>query len=206
MILIIINLILKSDKFNEGKISFPHFSDIIRTYLLKEYGGLWIDAAVYVVKSIPLYKTRFYSPKVSEEYHDSPHLHKWVMSVMAAPPTTPMFDYLYEMLIKYWEVYDTDFNYLMYDYFIRYGYEHFAWLKELIDSRPIDSPDFFSTRYKFCEEVDAHEMSAILSKNTFISLTYRIDYPMQYANGNFSYYAILIKKNLVNFSDDVSKL
>ena len=32
------------DKFNNRIISYTHFSDILRVVLLKEYGGLWIDA------------------------------------------------------------------------------------------------------------------------------------------------------------------
>ena len=31
------------DKFNKGIISPAHFSDIVRTGLLKKYGGLWIE-------------------------------------------------------------------------------------------------------------------------------------------------------------------
>lgn len=35
-------------KFYEGVISKTHFSDILRVGLLKEYGGMWIDAAIFV--------------------------------------------------------------------------------------------------------------------------------------------------------------
>lgn len=31
-------------KYNNGMISRAHYSDIIRTYLLKRYGGIWIDS------------------------------------------------------------------------------------------------------------------------------------------------------------------
>jgi hypothetical protein len=40
-------------KVQEGKISFTHFSDILRMCLLYEHGGLWIDATVYVSQPIP---------------------------------------------------------------------------------------------------------------------------------------------------------
>ena len=40
-------------KVQEGKISFTHFSDILRMCLLYEHGGLWIDATVYVSEPIP---------------------------------------------------------------------------------------------------------------------------------------------------------
>lgn len=40
-------------KVKEGHISWAHFSDIIRTTLLAKYGGLWIDATVWVSERIP---------------------------------------------------------------------------------------------------------------------------------------------------------
>lgn len=34
------------EKWQKGIISNAHFSDILRTYLLLEYGGIWVDATV----------------------------------------------------------------------------------------------------------------------------------------------------------------
>ena len=42
------------EKVNKGKITLTHFSDIIRIYLLNYYGGLWIDATVWV-EDLPYY-------------------------------------------------------------------------------------------------------------------------------------------------------
>lgn len=35
------------DKYNKGIITRTHFSDILRTALIVEYGGVWIDSTVY---------------------------------------------------------------------------------------------------------------------------------------------------------------
>lgn len=43
------------DYVNRGKITLTFFSDIIRFSLLKKYGGLWIDATVFVTDRIPDY-------------------------------------------------------------------------------------------------------------------------------------------------------
>lgn len=42
-------------KYDEGKISATHFSDIIRVELLYMYGGLWIDATVFCMDTIPAF-------------------------------------------------------------------------------------------------------------------------------------------------------
>ena len=36
------------EKFNAGKITITHLSDIIRFYLLFNYGGLWLDSTVFI--------------------------------------------------------------------------------------------------------------------------------------------------------------
>lgn len=43
------------EKFKEGKISYTHFSDLLRIELLTQYGGLWMDATVLCTDQIPDY-------------------------------------------------------------------------------------------------------------------------------------------------------
>ncbi len=45
-------------KFREGKISYAHFSDLIRISLLCEFGGTWCDATV-LCTSPPRFYVRF---------------------------------------------------------------------------------------------------------------------------------------------------
>lgn len=42
-----------TEKYKQGIISNAHFSDIIRCYLLANYGGLWIDSTVLLTNKIP---------------------------------------------------------------------------------------------------------------------------------------------------------
>ncbi len=44
------------EKVNNGIITWAHFSDIVRNALLAEYGGLWLDATVWVPGRLPLEK------------------------------------------------------------------------------------------------------------------------------------------------------
>lgn len=41
-------------KVGEGRISWAHFSDIIRMTLLAKYGGLWLDTTVWVPTALPM--------------------------------------------------------------------------------------------------------------------------------------------------------
>ena len=46
------------EKWRRGKISYAHFSDILRTELLIRYGGMWLDATTYLTAEIPAYVYR----------------------------------------------------------------------------------------------------------------------------------------------------
>lgn len=41
------------EKYHKGNISNAHYSDIIRTFLLCSYGGIWIDATCYLTDKLP---------------------------------------------------------------------------------------------------------------------------------------------------------
>ena len=40
-------------RFDAGRIPFAHFTDVLRTAILVEHGGIWIDATVLLTASIP---------------------------------------------------------------------------------------------------------------------------------------------------------
>lgn len=43
------------EKYKRGQISKIHYSDLIRLYLLCNYGGTWIDSTVYMTDKMPKY-------------------------------------------------------------------------------------------------------------------------------------------------------
>lgn len=43
------------DKFNKGQIDHTHFSDLLRLNLLKNHGGIWLDATAYMTDVVPPY-------------------------------------------------------------------------------------------------------------------------------------------------------
>ncbi|MDR2971823.1 MAG: capsular polysaccharide synthesis protein [Bacteroidales bacterium] len=43
------------DKFKSNRIDYAHFSDLLRLNLLKNHGGIWLDATAYMTDFIPKY-------------------------------------------------------------------------------------------------------------------------------------------------------
>ncbi|MCL2843969.1 MAG: capsular polysaccharide synthesis protein [Chitinivibrionia bacterium] len=43
------------DKLKKGHIDYAHFSDLLRLNLLKNHGGIWLDATAYMTNFVPQY-------------------------------------------------------------------------------------------------------------------------------------------------------
>ena len=56
------------EKYKKGIISHAHFADIVRIFLLREYGGLWMDTSTFLTGKIPewIWKSNFCAPNFRE--------------------------------------------------------------------------------------------------------------------------------------------
>lgn len=177
-------------KLNRGTISFSHFSDILRLSLLSKYGGLWVDSALYITKPLPHY-THFFMPRM--KYLDrSISQGRWCFGVIAFPPHFNLVNFMKDCLNKYWQYNDAVIDYLMFDGFLRLGYENIRELRKIIDGLEISSPDLHSSRYTFNEEGDPIKFKQLVEDNNFLSLTWRVPYSKKTADGKPAYYGLLL--------------
>lgn len=94
------------EKWKKGIISNAHFSDILRTYLLLRYGGVWVDATV-LLKKLPDsiaeeidHRLFFFQNLRPGQSGNAIWLSSWLIS---ARENEPVLKRTYELLIKYWE-------------------------------------------------------------------------------------------------------
>lgn len=181
------------EKAESGVISFSHLSDIIRLSLLSKYGGAWIDAALFITKKLEFYINGIFMPKMSSK-DKSINQGRWCFGVIYSPKNHKLIRFLLECLLKYWEIYNTYINYLMFDGFLRIAYEEFKDIRYEIDNLKISSPNLHESRYTFNQAADVEKFSTLVKNNTFLSLTWRIDYPVSLKNGKKTYYGLLLEK------------
>ena len=97
-------------KLENNEISIQHFSDYIRTRLLYKYGGIWMDATLFLTDNLDedLTKYGFYTIRHGErsDYHICEG--KWSTFFMASCKGNKFFKYLADLQEKYWrnEKYD----------------------------------------------------------------------------------------------------
>ncbi|MBS7377471.1 MAG: hypothetical protein KIG42_05705, partial [Paludibacteraceae bacterium] len=75
------------DKVNNGKMSRTHLADYIRISLLKNYGGLWIDATVLVTDKINIdCKLPFFSIKQKPDSIHFVSQYRWAVWILGCSP------------------------------------------------------------------------------------------------------------------------
>lgn len=100
----------------EGKISDANFSDIIRSFLLKTFGGLWIDATCFITKRIPSYifDSPFFVFKSGYQNKEVPNFQSWFIYAQKQEPIiSATFDILCKEVIT-----NCGFNHYFYFFFV----------------------------------------------------------------------------------------
>ncbi len=180
------------DKHEKGIISNTHYSDIIRCYLLWKYGGVWIDAALYVLHEVDFKNVVFYSPKMVEST-DSINL-KWTIGVLATSANFYLFEFSYNCLLEYWRKYNSPVVYLLLDFVFEIAYRNSDFIKRMVDAIPLNNVDLHSSRYSFNKKCDESVFQRLISNNTFLSLSWRFQYHTHTDSGELTYYGRLLQE------------
>jgi hypothetical protein len=124
-------------KYKAGIIPLAHFSDLLRTLLLITYGGIWLDATVYLTGNIPHYllSADFFVFQSSILHNEYRPCSSWF--IIAKNNNTILIK-VFEVLINYWK----SNNYL-----IHYFLFHIA-IKFVITNIPEAKPLWNEIFYK----------------------------------------------------------
>ncbi|MDK9681670.1 capsular polysaccharide synthesis protein [Lactiplantibacillus argentoratensis] len=186
-----------TDLLNGGKMSFTHFSDIIRFELLAQYGGIWLDATIMLTSDLPSIaeESQFYTIHHGQfsDWHVS--LGKWSTFCIASGKGNPMMAHMRDMNRAYWQKYDYSVCYLLIDCFIAIAYDRWAYFREIMDTVPLNNPDVFF--------LDDHANSGykkvvadkIFSRTIIFKLHYKRTF-CEYDNENqLTYYGKVVNDN-----------
>lgn len=137
------------DKFNAGKITMTHLSDILRAGLLYRYGGLWIDATYYM--SEPLGQEWFREGGFYTQCMESPMWKadvsqgRWAGNMLKGEAGNILFRFMLESFYEYWKKQDSLIDYYLIDYVIALAYEHLDIVKSMVSSCCAKSKKCFCT-------------------------------------------------------------
>ena len=99
-------------KYKIGIISEAHFADIVRIFLLREHGGLWIDCTTYLTGRIPrgILESEFFAPAIVEKGNEKFTLKDRIIYgvfanffIWAKRPHNYVIECMTDFLSEYWK-------------------------------------------------------------------------------------------------------
>lgn len=179
------------EHYEKGEISKAHFSDIIRMNLLKDYGGIWLDATIYVSKPITnnkLKEIKTIKFKCSDKTSISKG--KWCGFVLGEF-NPQLYEYISEFYLEYWKHHNIIIDYFLMDYIIYIGYKNINWFKEEIESNKNNNENIHMLQKELNSKYNFAEWQKI-NENTLHKLNYKI--PTTYmVNNNLTFYGYIAK-------------
>ena len=128
------------DKIEKGIIDRTHTSDIIRSYLLKEYGGIWVDATILMngrcFAEFCREELRFWSCRGKTERNNVSRGY-WTSYFQAAGKGCIVQSFIYDAHIHYWSRTDTLAAYLLLDYIFWIGFSSLPQFREVVMEVPV---------------------------------------------------------------------
>lgn len=133
------------DRLRNGLLSRTHFSDYLRIALLNRYGGLWIDASIFVSKpfELKLQKDQLFTIRLPKQSDTFVSDYRWTVSILGCVKGNILFAKLQQLMEQYIITHKEFIDFFLFDYFIAILYEHNDSIRNMIDSVDINNPEFY---------------------------------------------------------------
>lgn len=164
-------------KYEQGIIGPAHLSDVLRFALLRAYGGVWVDATVFLSGELPerlltedFYTQRFGSPA------DCPGeacRGKWCGFFFGGKAESPVFSFMYEALCHYWSKYDKAVDYVFFDYILWAGYSAVPQIRRQIDAVSANNERIWLLARCLNDPYEPAAFDELLRQNAFFKLSYK---------------------------------
>lgn len=179
-------------KLREGKISVTHLSDYLRMKLLSEYGGVWVDATVFVKKPFP--EEIFQMPiwTVRNPGGDTANISnwQWAINFIGGWKGNVLFKAMVEVLDRYWLEYDLIADYFMTDCLIYTVCRRHSAIMDMIQAVPPSNSHYYFFLEKFPLPLDMQEYQTEVDNDyCFYKLSWKEHYTDSLPDGRKTLYA-----------------
>ena len=178
-------------KYQDGIITHAQFSDILRMTLLAEFGGLWVDATIFIPNRIPekVFQRIFFTCK--RDIKDSGYVsnYRWTSFLNGCQLGCVIQKAAKELFFAYWEKYDNLIDYLLVDYFFLLIYDSIPQARELIDNLPYNNLQIeeLQNHMNLIYDEAAYRDLIYHSGTDFFKLSWRMNFKVE-SNGKQTYY------------------
>jgi len=176
------------DKFRKGQIDHIHFSDLLRLNLLKNHGGIWLDATGYMTDVVPEYilDEDFFVFLTGELTHFP---YSFIQSCfIRAKKGSLLCDAWYEMCVEYWKKETKKLEYFQIHLMFKALVEKNKAAGRLFNKMPHIFEDDVQQLVgeKLLDKFDVIEWGRIRKTSFFQKLTYKVPQGIDYSGTYFS--------------------
>lgn len=172
-----------------NRITVTFLSDIIRSSLLANYGGIWIDATYWVTQPIDVNgRTLFTYRQDRFKGQGGINDFNWTCHLIGIGGPYYVFSFIKDCLIEHVKKHNDIIEYLLIDFAINMAYESFPDFKKLVDDLPDYKPHIYIMPWLFNQSLDEVNLRKILTSTPFLKLTYKQEYFNRTDKGEVTYF------------------
>lgn len=181
------------EKVEKGIITYTHLSDILRFCLLSKYGGLWLDATIFVTQNIreiamPIFSLK---QKPMDDLHVS--MYRWTSFCLGGVKHSPLYVFGRDVFFKYWKFSNSLLEYLMVDDVIAAAYEKIPEVKKSIDDIPYNNRQLYAFSHILNKPFDEYIYMDVSTDTCFHKFTWKSSFYRTDANGHETLYGYLLR-------------
>ena len=175
-----------TEKYKKKELTAAHYSDIVRFSLLYKYGGIWMDATLFVspYATLKMFEGKFFSlnhpPLDTNKMERTICDYKWSGFFLAGQKGGTHFKHIRDLYIYYVRKYPLFIHYLMMDYFILSEYASNPEFKSLVDKLPVleTAERMWFLREYANDSFEEQEWGEMLKTTPIMKTTYKINKDM----------------------------
>lgn len=176
------------DKFTRKQMNYAHFSDLLRLNLLKNHGGIWLDATNFMTDFVPKYI-------IDEDFFVflTGNLTHFPYSFMQncfirAKKGSFLCESWYEMCLEYWKNKNKKIDYFQHQLMFKALVEKNSFARDLFSKIPKKSDDEIHQLVgdKLFKKFDEIQWGKIQKTSFFQKVTYKIADKTDYSDTYFS--------------------
>ena len=172
-----------TEKYKNKELSAAHFSDIIRFSVLYQYGGIWMDATLFVspYATLEMFEGDFFTlnhpPIHTDKIERAIGDFKWSGFFLAGKKGKPYFKHIRDLYLYYVRKFPIFIHYLMMDFIILSEYKCNDEFSTLVDGLPIlaSAEGVWFLRNHANDPFDENEWREVLKNTPIMKTTYKIN-------------------------------
>ena len=168
-------------RYEQGQMTLTHLSDVLRCELLNRYGGLWIDATVYMTGPLDRrdLKKPFYTNRKTAYPENLRRLipaGRWACYLMGCRAGDPLMRFLTEGYRLYWEKFSGVLDYYLLDDMIDAAWRLIPAFRSRMEQVPLNNQRIFDLYSMRNEAYRPERMETLLRENCVHKLSYKDEY------------------------------